>query len=262
MFERILIGTRIGLPLFFSFLSLFHYISVSAQPQKQEIKSFRAGLFGFHLGVGVPYADMAKRFGVNGEAGASFYMKLRNNWLLGVEGELLFGSGVKENTLALIEDRDGNIIGNNGNIATINVFQRGLKLPAFQAGKVLSITSESNKNEGLVLMIGAGAIRHQIFIQDISRSAPLLTKTNRVGFDRLTAGWFISESVGFFSLRPRGYENYMLRIEATQAFTRGLRFDFNEGKRDDRLRLDGLISVKLSWFIPRREKSAEEYYYY
>ena len=247
---------------FIGLVCLFHTAKVWAQVQKQEIKSFRAGLFGFHLGVGVPYADMAKRFGVNGEAGASFYMKLRNNWLVGVEGDFLFGSGIKENTLAILEDRDGNIIGNNGNIATINVFQRGLKLPAFQGGKILSITSTSNKNEGLILMLGSGAIRHQIFIQDISRSAPLLTKTNRVGFDRLTAGWFVSQSIGFFSLRSRGYENYMLRIEATQAFTRGLRFDFNTGQKDNRLRLDGLVSFKLSWFIPRREKAAEEYYFY
>lgn len=52
-------------------------------------------LVAIHFGGQVPFADMARRFGPNLNAGGAFMLKTKKNWIYGIESNYMFGRNVK-----------------------------------------------------------------------------------------------------------------------------------------------------------------------
>jgi hypothetical protein len=50
-----------------------------------------AKLLQFSYAIQFPFGDMANRFGNNSSLGASFSFKMAHNWMIGAEGNFLFG---------------------------------------------------------------------------------------------------------------------------------------------------------------------------
>ena len=57
-----------------------------------------ARIFSVSIAGQLPGADLAKRFGPSLAPGFSFMFKFGNNWLLGIEGDYLYGHTVKEDS--------------------------------------------------------------------------------------------------------------------------------------------------------------------
>ena len=68
----------------------------------------------------LPGGDMADRFGNNFNVGGVFQIKLKNNFVLGFDGNFLFSEKIRENgILDSLRDPNGYFINAEGQIATI-----------------------------------------------------------------------------------------------------------------------------------------------
>jgi hypothetical protein len=210
----------------------------------------------------VPGGDMARRFGNNFNVGGLLNYKFANNWLIGLDGGFLFAETVREDDiLDGLETKDGYIISESGEYATIYLFQRGYMF-SLKAGKVLNLFGP-NKNSGLLLSAGAGFLEHKIKIEVDKEDVPALTKEYRKGYDRLSNGLALTEGIMYLHCGNRRLINFMIGFELTQAFTQNRRdYNFDQMKKDDSSRLDLLYGLKFCWFFPIYRHAATNYYYY
>lgn len=198
----------------------------------------------------IPMADMADRFGSNNNIGASFCFKMAHNFLLGVEGNILFGGNIKEDTiLDGLFTSQGFLIGTNGLAESVILFERGYSVSG-KVGKLFPVFN-SNPNSGLNVMIGAGFLQHKIKIEDPDNAVPYVNGVYSKGYDRLTNGISISQYIGYLHLDRRKLINFNLGIELIEAFTQNRRdFNYDQMKKDTTKRLDVLLGVKFALILP------------
>ena len=209
----------------------------------------------------LPGGNLGDRFGYNFNVGGSFILKTKSNWLFGIEGQFLFGDQVNENhILDSISTQQGFVIGTNGGYADIFLYERGFHFLA-KAGKVFPLINP-NKNSGLMATVGVGLLQHKIRIQNDDKNVPQVLGDYVKGYDRLTNGLSLTESVGWLYLGSNRIVNFTFGFEFTQAFTKSRRsYNFDEMKKDDTSRLDMLYGFRVSWIIPFRKRVPKEFYY-
>lgn len=246
--------------LFISFL--FGFGAASAQKQKNDslmnIPMIYAG-----GGYDFSAADMNKRFGNNFEIGGGLLYKTKKNWLFGLDISFITGSTIKENPLDSILTQDGALIGEDGLYADIRISERGIKLPVFKAGKIISAPiGNASINSGFMFMVGAGFLQHKINYEDVTGSAPQIRGEYQKGYDRLTNGLALTQNIGYLYLNRKNHANFFVNLEFTEAFTKNRReFNFNTRQKDTENRLDILYGLKAGWIFPAYKKKPAEYYY-
>jgi hypothetical protein len=208
-------------------------------------------------------ADMKTRFGSNFELGAGAMFKTKNNWIFGLDFSFITGSRINENPLDSILTHDGMLIGEEGLNADVRISERGIKLPVFKAGRVISMPiGKASVNSGLLFMVGVGLLQHKINFEDVSGSAPQLRGEYKKGYDRLTNGLALTQNIGYLYLTRKKHVNCFVNLEFTQAFTKSRReFNFNVRQKDTSNRLDLLYGLKAGWIFPIYKKKPEEFYY-
>lgn len=221
-----------------------------------------AKLVSISYAVQVPVADMAKRFGINNNLGGGLTFKIPHNFLIGVEGDYLFGGNIKEDTiLNKLMTSSGNFIGVDGLYGTVFLMERGYTLWA-RFGKLIPVF-HSNPNTGLTLMIGAGFLQHKIRLSDPNRTLPYIMGDYAKGYDRLTNGGALSQYIGYTHLDKRKLVNFSIGFEAMEAFTQNRRdWNFDEMRKDDSKRLDILLGLKAAWILPFYGRNEERIYTY
>ena len=100
-------------------------------------------------------------------------------------------------------------------------------------------------------------------ISVLENTAPQLSGDYEKGYDRLTAGFTLSQFVGYQNLSNRRISNYYIGIELTEGFTRSMRdYDFDRMAPDSQSRLDLMIGIKAGWILPLYGRAPKDYYYY
>lgn len=243
-------------------LLLLLVMGISLRAQSVKDSAIALPLLGFSYGFHAPGGDLADRFGNNSDAGISFFYKTKSNFLIGGSASYLFSDKVKEaGVLDSIKDSNGNIINQNGQYSEVRLFERGWNFNA-GVGKVFSVMSP-NPNSGPFVYAGAGYLMHRIRIDDIGNQSPQLAGDYKKGYDRLTAGFAVTESIGYIYLGNKRLVNFFAAVELTQGFTQSRRnWDFDLMRRDDTKRMDLLYGVRAGWILPLYKKAPKEYYYY
>lgn len=214
----------------------------------------------FHITAGghLPLADMATRFGMSASIGGRIEFISKSNWIIGGEGEFFFGGKVKENPLEFIQLKEGYIIGNDRNPASIYLLERGYGAYAY-IGKLFA---GKTTRDGLRLCIGGGYMRHKIRLQDDTRTVAQITGDYAKGYDRLTGG---PAAIQFFGWEHHGKNrrfNYTIGLEFIEGFTNTMRdWDFAAMRKLDQQRLDVRIGLKIAYFLPFYLTRSEEIYY-
>ena len=239
----------------------------SNQTRSQEVKSDGASsmpfFYGFY-GYQWPGGDMAEQFGSNSVIGPGFMVKTSSNWLIGAEYNFLFGNNVK-NGLDILNGMltsDGNVISGDGTPALVALFERGTTVSA-RFGKLFPL-SDKDRNSGLFLTVGTGFISHKIRIEVENQSAPQLKGDYKRGYDRLTSGVMLSQSIGYMYFGQSRLLNFIFSVEAVEGFVKPYReyyFDLMAPPPEDK-QFDFLIGPKITWMIPLRPRNADKYYYY
>lgn len=210
----------------------------------------------------VPGGDLAKRFGNSNSFGASFMVKTKSNFLLGIDGNFLFGRSVKEDgILDSISTSNDQVINIFGEYAGINFFERGFYINA-KIGKIFPVFGP-NKNSGLLINTNVGLLQHKIRIENDGNNTPSILHDYAKGYDRLTNGLAISEFFGYMYFGNNGRINFYAGLELTQAWTKNRRsWNFDTMQKDDMLRHDYLYTFKFGWIITLQRKLTNKYYYY
>jgi hypothetical protein len=243
-------------------------VIIGQLPLRAQFKSnindtiVNAKMLSVSYSVQVPAADMADRFGVNNNIGGSFSFKIRNNFLIGVEANYLFGGNIREDTiLNYLFTQSGNLIGVDGLFDAALLFERGFTLWG-KFGKIFPAFN-SNPNSGITAMIGAGFIQHKIKIDDVNNQLPYVSGDYAKGYDRLTNGLAISQYIGYTHLDKRKLLNFSIGLEAIEGFTQSRRdWNFDQMSADQSSRLDLLFGIKVAWILPFYGSNEERFYTY
>ncbi len=228
-------------------------------PAEEPRNKGKAILLHLSGGVQKPGGDLADRFGNNGALGGGVEFLTANNWIIGTETQFYFGRDVKDDPLTFLRTPDGDIIGNDRNIATVALRQRGLYLGG-AVGRLF--TFKKDARSGLRLNLGAGWTYHKIRIQDDTRSVTQLTGDYLKGYDRLSSGLAFNEFIGWQNLAPNRRSNWMIGFEFNQGLTENRRsWDFAEMKKLDGRRLDLRFGLRATWTLPFYIGSASKIYY-
>jgi hypothetical protein len=222
--------------------------------------SIAFSMIGVTLAYQVPGGDMSDRFGNNLNVGGVFQWKLKSNWIIGLEGNFLFGEDVKEdNILNKYLTPDGNIIDGNGEYASIILYERGLKFD-LKVGKIFPVIGP-NVNSGLMTTIGIGLLQHRIRIETLDSPIPYLEDDYEKGYDRLSSGLSLTEFIGYMNFGNKRLSNFYAGLEFTQAFTENVRaMNFDTGKKDDKSRLDLLFGLRIGWVFPIYKRASDKSY--
>ena len=249
--------------LFASFILLLFFGANKSATAQVSVKDsvFSFSLAGVTGGYSQPAGDLADRFGANFSIGCNFFRKLKSNWLLGLQGDFLFGNQVKENDfITQLATSQGQLISIDGTYSTVILYERGWQAQ-FRAGRILPVVGP-NKNSGLMFLAGVGFLQHKIRIESQGDDVPYLQGNYIKGYDRLTNGTSVSLFAGYINFGNRRRINFFGGIETTVGFTKCRRdFNFDTRTKDDNSRKDIFIGLRAGWIIPLYKKIPNTFYY-
>jgi len=206
----------------------------------------------------MPGGDMAKRFGFSARIGPGVLYKTKANWFFGVKADFIFGNQVRQDSLmANIKDKDGELLSSDGQRIIVPTYERGY-LFGLQAGKLINISKKSGDN-GVLFMTSVGFMQHKIDIYDKDHVAQQLLNGYIKGYDRLTNGAFIEESITYNYFAKNNLLNFYIGVDATLGFTEGRRdylYDVMQTGHDKRL--DVLFGVRGGWYLPLFKRKSED----
>jgi len=247
---------------FLAYLLFLTLLSAQGQAQSSPVNTGNAILVHASYGYFQPGGDLADRFGSSLSPGLRTEWQFDESmWFAGLHGAFYFGNEVKQDVLAGLRTTDGGIIGNDRSFADISLRMRGWLTTAY-GGKVIPL-GQSEARSGIRLELGVGYLRHKIRIQDDpSRSVAPLSEAYKEGYDRLTAGLALQQSIGYQYLSADGRINFALQLECTQARTEGLRgYQFDLREPDEGKRTDLLFGLRATWILPFYVTDGEAIYY-
>lgn len=208
----------------------------------------------------VPEGDLLKRFGASHSVGPALYFKTKQNFFTGFEYNFIFGNVVKDDPLTELKAQKGYVINGSGEFEVINYLERGF-LTQMKFGKIFNWVGP-NINSGIVLAVGGGLIQHKIYFHENTGNVFQLSGDYKKGYDRLTNGFSLSESLGYLNLSNNRLINFMIFFEAVQGFTKCRRdWDFKTNSKLDENRLDLIYSVRVVWSFPIYKRAPEKYYF-
>jgi hypothetical protein len=233
-----------------------------AQENRKDTAVTIPMFYGFY-GYQWPGADMAERFGSNSVLGPGFMVKTASNWIVGFEYNYLFGNNTKDgfDILDEIMTSSGIIISGDGTPSVVALFERGFTVNG-KVGKLIPAWGP-DRNSGFFVTAGLGYLRHKIRIEVENNSAPQLKGDYKRGYDRLSGGLTLTQSVGYMYFGRSNLVNFTLSFEVFEGFTKGYReYNFDTRLPGDERRFELLFGPKLTWMIPIRKRMAKDFYYY
>ncbi len=242
--------------ILFSLLCSTHLVKGQASIKDSTIQIF---LISANYSLEKPGGDLGERFGLSNFLGPAASLKNQNNWLFTLEHDFLFGNDVKENPLTNLETESGSIINGQGTKEPLVVNERGFRTEV-KAGKIFPWFGP-NPNSGPFFQIGLGLLQHKIHFKTRAGSIAQLQGEYEKGYDRLTNGLSITETLGYIHLSNSRLVNFSAAFQLTQAFTRNRRsFNFNTQESVDEQRLDLLFGVRVEWTFPIYKQASKGYY--
>lgn len=246
----------------FALLLLIVPIGIFAQSPQPDPYQNDAGNrilnFQFNYTLQFPEGDLSNRFGNLHQVGGGLLYKSRKHWVATAQISYQFGYTVKEPGLFYyLTNSSGYITNSAGNPATYFLGQRGLN--AMISGGRIFPFSKLNRNSGLLILVGTGYMLHKINIAVPGNDIPAFSETLKRGYDRLTAGFALSQFVGYSFQSRNRFVNFYVGFDFCQGFTRSLRgYNYDQQLADNNMRFDAWNGLRFGWMIPLYLTSGDE----
>ncbi|MDR3679320.1 MAG: hypothetical protein P4L41_05085 [Flavipsychrobacter sp.] len=220
-------------------------------------ETHKGWIIGANGNFDIPAADMAKEFGLSTRIGPSVLYKTKDNWMFGVKADFIFGAQVHPDSFMInLKDKYGEFITEGGARVTIPTNERGYMI-GLQAGKIVN-TSKNSKDNGILFMTTVGFIQHKIQINNPD-GVPALNTTYQKGYDRLTNGLFIEESIEYSYFAKSGLLNFHIGPDIMLASTQDRRdYLFDVMRPDTKQRLDVLFGIRGGWYFCIFKRKSED----
>jgi len=244
------------------FFSFFSFFGLMAQVSIRD-SVISTPLVYATYGYQFPGGDLSRQFGSNSSIGGGFMFKTKSNWIIGVEGNFMFGQTVKnsDSMLLNISTREGFLIDVAGMYADLVYYERGFNFFA-KTGKVIPLFAP-NPNSGFVVLAGIGYLQDKIRIHNPGNTAPQILGDYKKGYDRLNGGFAINGSLGYLYMSNTRLLNFYIGFDFIQTWTKPYRLrDFDTGKQDTRTFNSQFYSIKVCWFVPLFRRAPKEFYLY
>ncbi len=210
-------------------------------------------------GIGWPGGDLSDRFGQHFELSGSLSLLTAQNWYISANYDFQFGNEVKEDVISSLRTVEGGVIGIDRQFADLSLRHRGSR--AYVQGGYHFDGARSDHRSGLLLAAGVGYLRHKVRIVDEFDSVAQLRPPADRGYDRLTGGWMLHQSIYYLHLSKQRMVNYHVGLELSQGFTKSLRaYNYSTQSADEGKRMDGSVTLKVGWILPFSLSSAQRYY--
>lgn len=210
----------------------------------------------------LPGGDLAKRYNANSNLGGGFTYKTSKNWLWGINGQFIFGSSIKEDSLlSHISTSAGAIITAGGTYGEVYTYERGYVLGA-TIGKLIPL-GKTNRNTGLMISLGGGFINHKIRIEVGNNNVYPLMDDYKKGYDRKTNGPCATGFIGYRYMGNKKLVNFYAGFDFLLGFTKERRpWNFDQAAPPSQaLRNDMLYGIRVGWMLPLYRRDTNVYYY-
>lgn len=207
---------------------------------------------------------MADRFGWNSGIGVDCKFKFEKGWMIGGSYSWGFGRNIQpaaQDIFDSLTGPSGEIIDQDGLYSVIRLNER-VHCMAIEGGRLFPV-SKLNKNSGILIQVGVGAMYHRIDVYASTAKVPQVTGDYEKGYDRLSGGLMFNQFIGYQHLDPKKQINFNIGFMAQQAFTSSLRttqFDIRE--HDNTERTDLLNGLRVGITLPIYTKRPEEEQYF
>lgn len=249
--------------LLYTLLIIFCANSIFSQVSIKDSSINVPMIYGFY-GYQMTGGDLRERYGNFSAVGPGFQVKLKSNWMFGVEYNHYWGARVKneDEILHNFLTSDGNVIALDGSYASFYLKGRGFRINA-NFGRLFPVLSP-NPNSGIFIMAGAGYLQHWIRIRvNEEKIIPGFEGDYGKGYDRLTNGFSLNQFVGYLYIGNSRILNFYVGWEFMQAWTTSQReVDFDTGKKTEGTGFETLNGFKVGWIIPIHKRTPKEFYYY
>jgi hypothetical protein len=204
--------------------------------------------------------ELSDRFGSNNNIGASFMVKTKKNWLIGLKGNFLWGNTVNENQiLNELLTNSNELIDDNGRLTEAFLGERGSSFFVF-GGRMINKFAP-NKNSGFIFYGGVGMLQHKISIK-FQDDIAYLTDEYKKGYDRFSLGFAVNGFAGYLFLSQNRLLNFFGGIDFTQGWTKSLReYNYNTQLPDTKTYSNSLYGVRIGWIIRLNKRKQQAFYY-
>ncbi len=255
-------------------------LRLAAQTPKDIMKEpIPVAMFQVTYAFQLPGFDTREMYGITHNVGGGFAYKTESNWLFAGHANFIVGGKVKGDRTDIfgegITTVNGEIIGGAGNVALLDVNQRGFHIQA-EMGKLFPMGT--NPNSGLFVQGGLGYLRNRLrvdFQQSLLNPPYQVEGDYQYGYDRMRGGPAVHLSTGYLYLSDSRLINFSVALEVTYARTRDLRdYDFRVftnpetgqlepvGRTDPNKRYnDFYYGIRFTWSIPTYERKPDDFYY-
>ena len=244
--------------------TIFAFIACGPTVAQQSIadSSVRMGFLEVTYRGGLTGGDWSERFGFVSLMGLQGGIKFHSNFYLSTGIQVMFSDAITDTeVLRHILDTSGLLIGNEGLLTDYRINGSGWMVP-LTIGKIFPVFPGHNPNSGIFVEVGGQYIRHRLGFQAYDDDVMQITGDYRKGYDRLTAGFGLRQSVGYTYYDNDGYVNLSIGLDFSQNFTRGQRsIQFDTGEPFDQSFLDLLGGIRVSWTFPIYQRASGVYYY-
>ncbi|MCR4827904.1 MAG: hypothetical protein K5864_00390 [Bacteroidales bacterium] len=240
--------------------------------------TLKCPLVGFNFGTVFPSAKLSSDGGMYDlykapylNFGLDFGYKFKSNWMVELDGNLMFGSDNLKNREARMGDLYTNdhtpiIIGTNGTDAEVTCHNRALMLRV-GGGRIFKVNSR-NPNSGIVGRAYVGLLQQKTIFAKNAVNAPQIDGDYSRLYDHKRRGLMLTESVGYwFMSNKANLVNLYVAFEVTECWTsptRNYEIDYLMGLqgKDENSYFDLLYTLKVCWMFPLKGKTAYDLYYY
>ena len=212
-----------------------------------------------HYSIQKAELDMADDYGMSSGLGLDFMQITSKNLIWGIGTQFIFGNDIKDTTLLNhLMDNRGNIFGDNGEISSITLYERGYNF-SLKGGYFFPLI---NNTKGLITLCGLGFIQHKTRIQVETNNVSNLEDEYLKMYDGLSNGLSANLFFGWMHMNEKGKGHFYAGFDFTNGFTQNRRsYNYNVNGPITTQRNDLLMALKLGWVIPISKRSNQEFYY-
>lgn len=250
---------------FLALVVVFSLLNPSDLNAQRDVSSDIIGTpyCGIQYGLNLTGGDLADRYGLTNTLGGFAGYKTKRNWILGLDGNYIFGNDIRiDGLLENLRDESGNITNTSGGPAIVLLFNRGFHING-SIGKVFPILSP-NPNSGIMVQLSAGYLWHKLRIETQEDDVPQLQGDYLKGYDRLTIGVNTAQFIGYSFMANQGIYNFYAGFYFQQGFTQNQRtefWDFPGYEVPQDLRTEFLYGFRVGWLIPIYKRQPKEFYF-